>query len=441
MSKTQTLYVPCPSCGKYAQQLAYSSINESIPDAYKRIAGDEINFGKCPTCGNKFQLKTGLLYCNHRREFAAYYHPLSFKEIEDSSADISRMLGSHSHLTNPVKFRDWNEFKAAILRFEQSPERVSSAAVLNRTPAHLEKPVRQAKEEEQKPNRRGLLTILKSWFGKSDKPELVGVAPTLPPPPPAPRPLAPPPPPPTPRPLAPPPPISRPPALPQPLAPPPPPPPPVIATKGPVKQLTPIVEKAQPVTTASPKEIFSKTRPKKQDWASFQQLIKQQGITKLYHFTDRANLDSIIRSGGLMSWFSCQQLNVDIPQPGGSRMSWDLDAGKGLADYVRLSFVSSHPMSFVAQQDGRIKSLVVLEIDPEVIYWEGTRFSAQNAAKSGVTAEGTLNCLQALKFDVFRRRYFDLTEEQKPYYQAEILVHQTVPLKYITNINNFASRL
>ena len=40
---------------------------------------------------------------------------------------------------------------------------------------------------------------------------------------------------------------------------------------------------------------------KRRDWEEFKRVLEQHKITKLYHFTDRDNLESIIRSGGLIS--------------------------------------------------------------------------------------------------------------------------------------------
>ena len=37
----------------------------------------------------------------------------------------------------------------------------------------------------------------------------------------------------------------------------------------------------------------------------FLEILKSNGIKKLYHFTDRDNLDSIIDNGGLFSWADC----------------------------------------------------------------------------------------------------------------------------------------
>lgn len=174
----------------------------------------------------------------------------------------------------------------------------------------------------------------------------------------------------------------------------------------------------------------------KTNWQDFQRVLQQHGITKLYHFTDRANLPSIRANGGLYSWYYCQQNNITIPKPGGSPTSWILDQRKGLQNFVRVSFVRDHPMLYIAQQDGRITSPVVLEISIEQIYKSATRYATQNAAKNGVTADATFERFNSIKFPLLRRRYFDLSTEEKPFYQAEILVLEKIPLEYITNINS-----
>ena len=40
----------------------------------------------------------------------------------------------------------------------------------------------------------------------------------------------------------------------------------------------------------------------KHDWKFIRKILAQNGITKLYHFTDRSNLNSIKNNGGLLSW-------------------------------------------------------------------------------------------------------------------------------------------
>ena len=86
--------------------------------------------------------------------------------------------------------------------------------------------------------------------------------------------------------------------------------------------------------------------------AGAESLLEKNGVRKLYHFTDRDNLASIIRHGGLYSWADCADKGIDIPKPGSDQMSRSLDARDGLEHYVRVSFVTSHPMMFVAMNDG-----------------------------------------------------------------------------------------
>lgn len=38
------------------------------------------------------------------------------------------------------------------------------------------------------------------------------------------------------------------------------------------------------------------------NWPDFKEVLDRYGVTKLYHFTDRENLESIIRHGGFYSW-------------------------------------------------------------------------------------------------------------------------------------------
>jgi len=56
---------------------------------------------------------------------------------------------------------------------------------------------------------------------------------------------------------------------------------------------------------------------KKQNWQEFQQVLQQNRVIKLYHFTDRANIASIKKYGGLYSWEYCDKNGIVIPYQGG----------------------------------------------------------------------------------------------------------------------------
>ena len=177
---------------------------------------------------------------------------------------------------------------------------------------------------------------------------------------------------------------------------------------------------------------------KRSNWNDFKEILDQHHITRLYHFTDRDNLESIIKNGGLYSWADCDEKGIKIPKQGGGDTSRSLDRRDGLQHYVRVSFTRKHPMMYVAMNDGRISNPVVLEIDPEVIYWDDTLFADRNATRNGAQKGGTLADFKKIHFNaVTARTHFDLDESEQPFFQAEVMVNHFIPLKYIINIGNF----
>ncbi len=181
---------------------------------------------------------------------------------------------------------------------------------------------------------------------------------------------------------------------------------------------------------------------KKDNWESLAEVAEKHGVEKLYHFTDRDNLESIIKNGGLYSWADCQDKGITICKPGGGELSRSLDRRDNLHHFVRVSFAAHHPMMYVAMNEERISNPVVLEIDPEVIYWKETKYSDRNATKNGAKVGSGLKELEAVHFDsVLHNNYFDLSEEEQTFYQAEVLVKNFIPLQYIKNISNFGIAL
>ena len=176
----------------------------------------------------------------------------------------------------------------------------------------------------------------------------------------------------------------------------------------------------------------------KNNYDEFKKLIEQHHITTLYHFTDRENLESIIKNGGLYSWADCEQKGINIPKPGGSMSSRDLDKRDNLQNFVRVSFVREHPMMYVAMNEGRISNPVVLEIDLEVIYWQDSLYADRNATKNGALVGSSIDDFSQLHFNSFKaKKHFDLDADEQKFYQAEVLVKNHIPLQFIKNIGNF----
>jgi len=169
------------------------------------------------------------------------------------------------------------------------------------------------------------------------------------------------------------------------------------------------------------------------DWMEFKKVLDAHGITKLYHFTDRANLESIKQKGGLYSWEYCEQHGIEISRPGGNELSRNLDKRYGLQDFVRLSFHNDLPMLHIARQDGRIVNPVMLQVDPEVVFWESTQFCDGNATAKIAKTGDSLGHLNGVRFDIINgRRWADDLEMH--YIQAEVLVRTHVPALLIRNL-------
>ena len=180
---------------------------------------------------------------------------------------------------------------------------------------------------------------------------------------------------------------------------------------------------------------------KMNDWGEIKDILEQNNIQKLYHFTERDNLEVIINNGGLYSWKDCEDRGITIPKPGGGgpgSLSWSLDARSGLQNYVRVSFTQQHPMMYIAMNEGRISNPVILEIDPEVLYEESTKYSDRNATRNGALIGNDVDAFKRIHFQTIKaKNHFDLDTEEKPFYKAEILVKNFIPLNKILNITDF----
>jgi hypothetical protein len=107
-----------------------------------------------------------------------------------------------------------------------------------------------------------------------------------------------------------------------------------------------------------------------------------------------------------------------------SKLSHDLDTGKGLENFVRLSFCKKHPMMYTALKDNRISRPVVLEIKVQAVCRPGVRFCERNAAaKDAVTSED----LRVIHFDIVKGTYLKLSTKEKAFFQGEVLVPGCIP--------------
>ncbi len=171
---------------------------------------------------------------------------------------------------------------------------------------------------------------------------------------------------------------------------------------------------------------------RKENWDDFYQVLVNNDISRLYHFTDKRNIPSIKRLGGLFSWHYCNNNNIHIPCQGGDNDSRELDKKYGLQDYVRLSFCDDHPMAYRLRKSG--SDIVILHIKIDVALLKETLFSDINAADKLHKHGGNLEDLKRVNFQATKRHYVSKNDEDFKPHQAEVMVKTFVPLKFIENI-------
>jgi len=186
--------------------------------------------------------------------------------------------------------------------------------------------------------------------------------------------------------------------------------------------------------------LMSLSSELKEDWQSIIHVLEANGIRYLYHFTDRSNIPLIKRYGGLLSWSYCEKHGIRIPKPGGGQLSRQLDVSRNLQDYVRLSFTREHPMKYIAKNDGRIIDPVNLIIDIRAACISSALYSNKNATikREPVNIGSTIDDLRQIHFSSVKvRTHFDLDEDERSYFQAEVMIKTFLPKKYIVNLENY----
>ena len=162
--------------------------------------------------------------------------------------------------------------------------------------------------------------------------------------------------------------------------------------------------------------------------------LNNKGVKHFYHFTDRRNLISIKKHGGLLSWGYCKQKNIIIPNPGGDDLSRQLDCRYNLQNYVRVSFCDDHPMAYRCHKNGA--DLILLKISVEVATFLDTIFCDMNATDSGHSKGSNYEDLLEIDIRATQRHYVSKDDDDFKPHQAEVMINTFIPACYILNIDN-----
>lgn len=172
----------------------------------------------------------------------------------------------------------------------------------------------------------------------------------------------------------------------------------------------------------------------KDDFLQIFNILQTKGV-KLYHFTDKKNIESI-KINGLLSAKAVNQHGINSKYAS-SQESRLIDEQMGLSDYVRLSFVKSHPMMFTSMTAFGLNP-VVLEINPLIALMPNVFFSDRNTLKPGANIGPGADDLSKIDFSVINSNiaYYNLPDiKSKNAYQAEVLVKRRIGPEFILNID------
>lgn len=200
-----------------------------------------------------------------------------------------------------------------------------------------------------------------------------------------------------------------------------------------IKKAIEVFKREQTKDSAYDKLLLAFSR-KKEEWEKIRDYLIAKGIKCFYHFTDRRNLESIIKSKGLFSWKYCKDNNIHS-YFGGNDLSRNLDLKYGLEDYVRVSFCNDHPMVYRLKTQNHF-DLVLLKIKLDVAWSFDTLFSDCNATSNSHHLGLAFNDLQRIDFEAVKKHYLRRDDEDFGKHQAELLIKTHIPLSFIENINN-----
>ncbi len=169
------------------------------------------------------------------------------------------------------------------------------------------------------------------------------------------------------------------------------------------------------------------------DFYEVEKILKDNGIDRFFHSTSTNNLPSIKRSGGLLSLSELKKRNISI-QFASSETSRHIDKTKGAADYVHLSYEPDYPMMKKAINNGSIASITQFIISPVVALLKDTMFTKMNMVTTGEMPSKDINVIKHIPFHRFHKHnYWTLSEEDRKFYMAEILVKNKIPCHAILN--------
>lgn len=164
-----------------------------------------------------------------------------------------------------------------------------------------------------------------------------------------------------------------------------------------------------------------------------EKILNPYGINSFWHFTDRSNIESILRYG-ILSLNHIVNKDIQVSQYGASDSSHRQDIRKGLHKFVHLSFLKDHPMYHIAKRETRIINPVWIEIDLSVTIDNPTLYSNMLANTYNASIFNSDKLDEMIDFETMvHGKHFHTRKEAR---KAEVMVHGQINTSYIKGIYN-----
>jgi len=164
---------------------------------------------------------------------------------------------------------------------------------------------------------------------------------------------------------------------------------------------------------------------------NLKETLEQFGITSIWHFTDRSNLESI-QKHGLLSLALLDRKGIDVSCYGADELSHSLDRRKGIDRYVHLAITQNHPMQYIKTRNGDIPNPIWLEIDVSVL------FENESLCCDGIANATSAKCYDIEKLDevINLRELLYGRDYPNPVKKAQLLVANKIDYNKIKGVHN-----
>ena len=134
------------------------------------------------------------------------------------------------------------------------------------------------------------------------------------------------------------------------------------------------IRKNQAATDSIRSALSRVNTSKGKHYRGIESQLQKLGAVFLYHYTDKRNLASINKYGGLLSYKFMIEHEIDIPAPIGDDISHNIDKDLHMDDYIKLLPIIDHDAITSLKQE---RDIVILQVDTAVAGFQESMFAPQ----------------------------------------------------------------